>query len=404
MSNFWSSSSLSNLFASGSTSGNSNAGLYSLFTDRASIKNGSYGKLMKSYYSTTKGASETSGSSSASKSSKDALDKILDSKKNPTVSKAASKANAEIGQKISNMQSSISALQKTGTYEDTQGGSTAKDKVAAAVKNFVDDYNSLVNTSKDSTLTSKTSNVAAMMRSTSANADKLAEIGISVNSDGTVSLDEKALKSADISKVQELFSADNIVGYGSTLASRVRFAGGGSSSVTSTDSVSTKQATDASAAGVKADSKALADDATYAKVKDADGNETDKYDVDSILSKVKSYATNYNAMLDAAKDSTNSGVTANLSRIKDTTTYNKDALAGVGISVGDDGKLSVNESAFKNADMENVQKLFKDYGSSVATSSSLVNYYMNTQADASNGYTSSAAYNVQGDSSYTTIT
>ena len=60
MSNFWSSSSLSNLFASGSTSGNSNSGLYSLFTDRTSIKNGSYGKLMKSYYSTVKGSDRKS--------------------------------------------------------------------------------------------------------------------------------------------------------------------------------------------------------------------------------------------------------------------------------------------------------------------------------------------------------
>ena len=401
MAGFWNSNSISTLFGTGSGS-NSGSNLYSLFTDRASIRNGSYGKLLKSYYSTAAGSETTKSSSAASKSSSDMLDKILDSKKNVSVSKEAAQANAQIGQKLTNLQSSVSTLQKDDLYKDTQGGSTAKDKVSSAVKNFVDDYNALVKTSKDSTLVNKTSNVAGMMRSTATNADKLSEIGINLNADGTVSLDEKKLKDADISKVQELFSTDNIVGYGSTLASRAKFAGASGTTSTVAETAAAQQTTQTSAAALKEGSRTLASDALYAFKKDADGNETNQYDVEKILSEVKNFADNYNKLLDAAKDSTNSGVSANMSHIQDTTEHNKDALGSLGIRVGSDGKMTVDENTFQNTDMAAVRNLFRDYGSSVATSASLVNYYMSTQADASNGYTSSAAYNVQADSTYTT--
>lgn len=51
--------------------------------------------------------------------------------------------------------------------------------------------------------------------------------------------------------------------------------------------------------------------------------------------------------------------------------------------------------------MSKVQKLFKDYGSSIASSASLVDYYMTTQANAASGYTAAGLYNVQGSVRYT---
>ena len=131
-------------------------------------------------------------------------------------------------------------------------------------------------------------------------------------------------------------------------------------------------------------------------MKDKDGNETNQYDIGKIFATAKSFVSNYNKMFDAAESSTNSGVIANLSYIREKTARNEDALKQFGISVDQKGRMKINEDTFKKADMSKVQKFFKDYGSSVATNASLVDFYMTTQANAASGYTASGGYNVQG--------
>ncbi len=49
----------------------------------------------------------------------------------------------------------------------------------------------------------------------------------------------------------------------------------------------------------------------------------------------------------------------------------------------------------KNRMAAEVQKLFKEYASSIGTNVSLVDYYMTTQANAASGYTADGGYNVQ---------
>ena len=106
-------------------------------------------------------------------------------------------------------------------------------------------------------------------------------------------------------------------------------------------------------------------------------------------------------MLKTAESSSNSGVVANLSYIRQKTAQNADTLKHFGISVDAKGRMTINEDTFKKSDMSEVQKFFKDYGSSIASNASLVDYYMTTQANASNGYTAAGGYNVQGSSGYT---
>ncbi|MDE7114290.1 MAG: hypothetical protein K2O57_08905, partial [Acetatifactor sp.] len=173
-----------------------------------------------------------------------------------------------------------------------------------------------------------------------------------------------------------------------------------SSSTSATTSSKTETGTTAasSAASLKTDSSALASDKLYEKIKDKDGNE--KYDVDKIFSTAKSFVNNYNNMFNAAKSSSNSGVLANLSYIREKTARNADALKQFGISVDAKGVMKIDEDTFKKSDMSEVQKLFKDYGSSIVTNASLVDYYMTTKANAASGYTADGAYNVQGNSQY----
>ena len=331
------------------------------------------------------------------------LDRILEEKKNPKVSKDVQKANANLTAGLSNMKTSVSALQNDATYTNTKNGQSAADKVVSAVKAYVSDYNDVVNASKGSTLTSKTAYVANMMSSTTKNADKLSEIGITINSSGTLEINEAKLRAADISKVQELFSAKDIMSYGSMVASRLQFAGATTSTNTTTESTGTNNTVASGAAGLKTDSKALASDQLYAKIKDANGNETDKYDIDKIFATAKSFVSNYNSMFDKAEFSSNSGVLANLSYIREKTASSANALKQIGITVDEKGRMKIDEDTFKKSDMSKVQEFFKDYGSSIATNASLVDYYMTTQANATNGYTSTGAYNVQGNSSYTDI-
>ncbi|MCM1107378.1 MAG: hypothetical protein NC355_10595 [Blautia sp.] len=394
--------SIGDLFQS-SSSGSSGFG-GNFFSDYASIKNGSYRRLVKSYYGKTQ--SNTTTGSSGKAGTGGVLEKLLEEKKNPTVSEEVQEANSKLTTGLSSLSTSVAALQNEKTYMDTENGSTAKDKVIAAVKEYVSNYNDVITSSKSSTLTSKTAYVANMMSSTAANSDKLAELGIQVNSNGTLTLNESALKEADISKVQEMFSKDNYMSYGSSVASRIHFASVGSSATSSTDSTTETDSdteTDSStvtagASGLKDAATTLSSDKLYAMIKDEDGNEV--YDIDKIFSAAKSFVNNYNTMFDKAKSSSNSGVVANLSYIREKTAKYEESLRQFGISVDSQGKLGISADTFKKSDMAEVQKLFKDYGSSIASSASLVDFYLTTQAGASNSYTSDGLYNVQGGTRY----
>lgn len=395
--NFWNGNSLYG-------SNNNSTNLYSLFSERNAIKNGTYKKLLKSYYSSLEENSGSKTSVSKRRGQNNIIDKLLKEKMYPTVSKETQEANTNLTNGISSLKSSISTLQSEKTFEDTENGKTASEKVVSAMKSYVTNYNNVVTASKSSTLSNKTAYVANMMSTTSKFEKELGEIGVMLKSDGTLQLDETKLKDADLSKVQKLFSTENIQSYGSTIASRVKFAGGGTNTTTGTNSSTdstdstTKKPTSSSAAALKTDGETLASSELFAKIKDEDGNET--YDVKKILSTAKSFVNNYNTMFDKAESSSNSGVLSNLSYIRNRTSNNTKALKEFGISVDKKGRLSLDEDTFKKADMSKVQDFFKDYGSYVASNASRVDYYMNTKANAASGYTPKASYNIPPVSDY----
>ena len=376
----------------------SNAGNLNFLSDYASIKNGSYGKLMKSYYSSVGSLGTTV--SGRKTNTTNILDKLLEEKKYPKVSKKAQEANSNLTAGISSLAKSVSTLQNENTYATSEDGTGAADKVVSAIKNYVSQYNNVVSAAKNSTLASKTSHVAGMMRSSEANAGKLAEIGVKINRDGTLQLNEGKLKETDISKVQELFSKEDVMSYGSTVMSRLGFASVSSGAVSSTgkDKAEQDKVTYTGAAALKTDIEKLTSGSLFEKIKDKDGK--DQYDIDKIFAAAKSFVGNYNSMLDTARFSFNSGVSSNLARIMEKTAQNKKALEQFGISVDEKGRMKIDEDTFKKSDMSQVQKFFNDYGSSIATNVSLVNFYMTTQADATSGYTANGAYNVQNNYNY----
>uniref|UniRef100_N2A294 Flagellar hook-associated protein 2 C-terminal domain-containing protein n=1 Tax=Eubacterium plexicaudatum ASF492 TaxID=1235802 RepID=N2A294_9FIRM len=365
------------------------------FSDYASIRNGSYRRLLKAYY----GGNNNSGTTAGTRSNRsNVLEQLLEERRNPKVSEQTKEANSKLLDGIPTLTNAVKALQKDATYTDSEDGKkSAQDNMVSALKNFVSEYNDVVSAAKKSTLSNKTSHVASMMKSTTENADKLKEIGISVNANGTLQFIEGQAKNADISKVQDLFSNKNSMSYGSTVLSRLQFAGITSGTVDSTkkeDNVSSVS----SAASFNADIKSLASDALYEKVKDKNGKYS--YDLDKIFSTAKSFVKNYNDMFDAEKSGTKTGVTSNLSYIKEKTEKNKDMLAQFGISLDANNKMTIDENTFKKSDMTKVQNFFKDYSLSVSTNVSLVDHYLTSMAKNANGYTSAGMYNVQGVSQF----
>ena len=89
--NFWNFNSGS-LFGSNNNSGSGLSSLYGVLSDRSAIKNGSYQRLLKTYYGTAKSGS--TASSEKKSNSGNMLDRIFDEKRNPKVSKDVQEANA----------------------------------------------------------------------------------------------------------------------------------------------------------------------------------------------------------------------------------------------------------------------------------------------------------------------
>lgn len=200
-------------------------GLAGMLSDYNSIRNGSYGRLMKKYYGSSVSGSSSSDSTK-SKGSSGVLEKILEEKRNPKVSEEAENNNSKLTSSVGYLKNAVSALQKSDTFEDTKdssgsASSTGKEKTVSALKNFVSYYNDALTASKRSTMTNVSSNVAGIMKAVDSNAEKLKEIGITKNNDGTLNFNEKLLSDDELDKVKELFSGDDAMSFGSAVASRL---------------------------------------------------------------------------------------------------------------------------------------------------------------------------------------
>lgn len=167
--------------------------------DYASIKNGSYGKLLKAYYSDT--LNDTL--SSKVKDSADKTVKADQSQKKEELSKVDKNADA--------LKASADVLLKKG--KDSVFSKEEESAVYDAVSNFVKEYNQTLTAaakSSDSTVANRVNN---MTNNTSIYAKQLAGIGITVGEDKLLSLDKDAFMKADRTKVQSLFQSNGSFGY-----------------------------------------------------------------------------------------------------------------------------------------------------------------------------------------------
>ncbi|MCR5279633.1 MAG: hypothetical protein K6E19_09365 [Lachnospiraceae bacterium] len=187
-----------------SSLGNNSQNNFSL-NDYASIKNGSYGKLMKAYYGKNGSEAKTAASSS--------------------------KTDETTAQNMSAVQKSANELKDASKSLSKAVSSGDSDTVYKAAKDFADKYNSLM-TSAGKVESNKTIKRTAtnLMNEVASNLRLLNKAGIKMSEEGKMSVDEKAVKAEDNTAIKALFDGksgsfgDQIENKASNIANRAQSA------------------------------------------------------------------------------------------------------------------------------------------------------------------------------------
>lgn len=205
------SSSVSTLFSSLGSSKSTGSGLFGInLSEYASIRSGSYGKLMRSYFS----MDSTKGTSKSDDSTKNTIEDLATT---TSTSKDSTKTLAAIESDAKELTDSAKALytrSNNKVFTKDSGGSYDTDKIYKAVKRFADDYNSMLDTAGKSSTNRISRSVSSMKNETSYNEKRLKEIGITVDEKtGRLSVDETTFKSADTEKIKNLFNGTGSYAY-----------------------------------------------------------------------------------------------------------------------------------------------------------------------------------------------
>lgn len=196
----------SSLFGSlGNGSANNMNGIN--LSDYASIKNGSYGKLIKAYYS--KNSAED-----IEEKKQAATDKASSLKKVATtadeVKKAADKLTSKGKDSVFN-QKDIEVIGEDGTKTTKKGYDT--DSIYKAVKSFADSYNSFINKAKKSSEDSVANRADSLANMMTVNYGALRNVGIEINDDDTLTVNEEKFKNSDMNAVKNLFNGNQSLAY-----------------------------------------------------------------------------------------------------------------------------------------------------------------------------------------------
>lgn len=186
--------------------------LSSILSDYASIKNGSYGKLMKAYYGKDASSSVSKLTSSKIANGKDDSKALTDVQGKAGDLKKAAESLLKTGEDSLFAQKDIEKTAEDGTKTTEKGYD--KDAIYKAVSKFVDSYNSVIKSAGNSNSQSIVNAANNMVNSSASNAKMLSKVGISVGLDGTLSIDEASFKKADMKTVENMFGTKGSFAYG----------------------------------------------------------------------------------------------------------------------------------------------------------------------------------------------
>lgn len=184
-------SSLNNSATSRNT--NSAWGIGVNFSDYASIKNGSYGKLLKAYYKQDRVENEET-SVSANRSS---LYKT--------------KVDAQVKKELGDVQNYAKEVKDSAQVLLEKGSKSVfkdedKSKVYDAVSAFAEDYNTLIEKGRVSSSVSVERYTNSMAYTMEGHRKELSELGITVGADHKLSVNKDTFMAADLEKVKSVFN------------------------------------------------------------------------------------------------------------------------------------------------------------------------------------------------------
>ena len=116
-------------------------------------------------------------------------------------------------------------------------------------------------------------------------------------------------------------------------------------------------------------------------------------DPDAITKAVKSFVEDYNSVIEHAGNSNSKSVLKNAVWMTGMTEANERLLSKVGITVGKDNKLELDEEALKKADMGTLTTLFTGHNSFTDKVSTKANSISNAAAGSIGTYKSNGTYN-----------
>lgn len=382
---------IGSLFSSmgtGSTSSSSN-GLYGInLSDYASIKNGSYGKLMKSYYALDE---EEATKDKKSKNDTDDTDATIRNIKSAS----------------DDLKDSAAALYSSkGLFAKDANGEYVMDAIYEKVNAFIEDYNSMIGSVGSAETESIANAGASVVNNTSNNIDMLSKLGISVSgADFTLSIDKEKFMKSNIADVKSMFSGVGSFAYQvGAKASRIysmvedKVSGSGYKSSRPETSSSTSKDTANTIAKIKDRADDLVSTGTdlYKNRKLFDKDYNGEYDTNEIVEEISAFIKDYNDLVIAAENTKSSGVESAMKTLESITDAYKKDLAEIGIAIDkEDGTLNLDEESFLKSDMKDVKSLFIGTGSFAYQSTlkaTMVANQAETEANKSNTYTDDATY------------
>lgn len=219
--NFFGDSGMNNMY--GNLSGS--------WSDFSMINSGSYKKLLKSYYSTVKETDSDSSSSSTTKTDRERNSRYtvksateLDAEKSgknyrETVDTAEFSAIKSSAKSLSSAVSALSSesLYKEPEEDENDTGTQTKKKdvtssVKSALKDYVNAYNSYMNSARQSNSNSIQAKNLKMFQANADHAKALKELGITTGKNGNLVFDETKFDSSKVDTAKELFSGKDTYG------------------------------------------------------------------------------------------------------------------------------------------------------------------------------------------------
>ena len=207
----------STLFSGMNSSGSTFSGLLGEYNQ---IRNGTYGRLLKAYYKkynadgTAKSSTDTDKATNKVKTSSD----TVDTAKELEAVKDSATALQNAAMKLAAVKTGSSSLYEKKTIVDTnEDGSTSTrtdydyDTLVKTVQSFVSAYNDTLESMGTIEAASVQQKTQWMTQVTKQYTDELAGVGISVDKDGRLALDEKAFREKDMTELQDFFEGTNSV-------------------------------------------------------------------------------------------------------------------------------------------------------------------------------------------------